>query len=335
MASCDVCRVREARVYQAHTGRRLCDRCFIDDVKSRIRETVKRFRLLEPGDTVLLAVSGGKDSFVLLDTMPEIHPPSKLVALSIIEGIPGYNKPQDILKMREYARDRGVELIITSIKEHVGEDLHGIVKRSRGRGLAISACTYCGGLRRRLINTYARQLGVTKTATAHNLDDEVQTMLMNILRGDPARIIRQHPRAPRLSDRFVQRIKPLRYVYEWEAAMYSYLRGFKFQETECMFINEQPTFRARIRHWLFHLERYRPGTMLRMLQALDEMSQHLVEEASGLPPLPTCKACGEPTSYGRELCKLCELLQSVGLVYKTSQSEALTVQHGTVQGTSS
>lgn len=313
MPKCDKCGVRDAVVYQAHSGRRLCKECFIEDIRERIADTIRRFGMIEPADRVLIAVSGGKDSFVLLDVLPQLHPPSKIVALSIIEGIPGYNKPQDILRMREYARERGVDLIITSIRDYTGDDLYGIVSRSRTRGLGVSACTYCGGLRRRIINAQARHLGVDKTATAHNLDDEVQTMLMNILRGDPARIIRQHPKAPRLSGKFVQRVKPLRYVYEWEAAMYGYLKGFRFQDTECMFINEQPTFRARIRRWLFHLEHHRPGSMLRMLQALDDMSSHLVEEARGLPPLPECRVCGEPTSYGRDLCKVCELLSLVGL----------------------
>ena len=310
---CSVCESREAVVSQPHTGRVLCDRCFVSDIKERVRKTIEKYNMVSESDRVMLAVSGGKDSFVLLDVLSELLPAEKTFALSIIEGIPGYNRLDDIERLKKHARERGVDLIITSIKEFTGMSLAEIVKAAREKGLDVSACTFCGGLRRRIMNTYARMLGATKTATAHNLDDEVQTAILNVLRGDPSRLLRQHPRAPRLSEKFVQRIKPLRYVYEWEITMYSYLKGFRFQETECMFIVESPTLRARVRRWLYMLERESPGTMLRVLKAVDELAEHLIKAHERLPQLPQCSICGEPTSYRRRYCKVCELLMAVGL----------------------
>ncbi len=326
---CDSCGRKEAIVYQPHTGKRLCKHCFINDIKQRVRMEVEKNKLFSSNDTLLLALSGGKDSFVLLDIMPHIHPPSKLIGLSIIEGIPNYNRKEDVTKMIKYARDRGVDIIITSFKEFIGYGLGEIVLKARKNGVLVSPCTFCGGLRRRIINVYAREVGATKTVTAHNLDDEVQTLFMNFLRGDPERLIRQHPRAPRLSEKFVHKVKPLRSIYEWEATMYAYLLGFRFQETECMFITQQPTLRARIRRWLYQLERSHPGTMLRLLKLFDELVEQHTMQAWNLPSLPHCKYCGEPTSFGRDVCKLCELLLKSGI--KPSYTPRITLPEKVIE----
>jgi uncharacterized protein (TIGR00269 family) len=300
-------------VYQAHTGRRLCRECFLEDLRLRTAREVRRWRMIEPGDTLLLALSGGKDSFTLLDIITGIHKPSRILAVSIVEGIPGYNRHVDIEKMRAYARERGVDLIVTSIREYTGLHLSEIVSMAWKRRVGVSPCTYCGILRRRIINYYARIYGATKTVTAHNLDDEAQTAIINILRGDVVGLLRQHPLAPPASRRLVPRVKPLRKIYEWETATYAYLSGFRFQETECMYIRYAPTLRARVREALYQMESEAPGSLLRLMETLDEL---LAQAASNLrvENLPPCTRCGEPTSPARRLCKLCELLEAAGVV---------------------
>jgi len=310
--ACDVCGRRPAVVYQPHTGRRLCRECFLSDVKGRVIREISRWKMIEPGDTILLALSGGKDSFVLLDIVSEIHPPSKIIGLSIVEGIPGYNRHEDIAKMRIYARERGVDLVVTSIREYTGLHLSEIVSAAWRKGIRISPCTYCGILRRRIINYYARIYGAKKTVTAHNLDDEAQTAIINILRGDVIGLLRQHPLAPPASSRLVPRVKPLRKIYEWETTTYAFLKGFKFQETECMYIRYAPTLRARVREILYALEAEAPGSLLRLMDTLDAL---LADAASKLSveELPPCRRCGEPTSPSRSLCKLCEILELAGV----------------------
>lgn len=274
---------------------------------------MKKFRMFERGDRVALALSGGKDSFVLLDVMHVLHDPSKLVGISVVEGIPGYNRSEDVDRLRKYALERGVDLVVTSIEELTGYTLSEIVERAARAGLRVSPCTFCGTLRRRAINCMARQLGVDKVATAHNLDDEAQTALMNILRGDLVRLFRQHPLSPSFSELFVRRVKPLRRVYEWENAMYALLKGFRFQEVECPYITSRPTMRAKVREWAYELEERSPGALLRIMDLVDRLAEALKDELRGLPRLPTCGRCGEPTAHGRSVCKVCELLESAGI----------------------
>jgi uncharacterized protein (TIGR00269 family) len=310
--ACDICGRRAAVVYQPHTGRRLCRECFLTDIKRRALSEIKRWKMIEPGETILLALSGGKDSFTLLDIMSEVHDPSKIIGLSIVEGIPGYNRHEDIAKMKIYAKERGVDLIVTSIREYTGLHLSEIVSAAWRRRLRISPCTYCGILRRRIINYYARIYGARKTVTAHNLDDEAQTAVVNILRGDVIGLLRQHPLAPPASNKLVPRVKPLRKIYEWETATYAFLKGFKFQETECMYIRYAPTLRAQVREILYILEARAPGSLLRLIETLDELLADAASKLS-IEELPPCEKCGEPTSPSRKLCKLCEILEKAGV----------------------
>ena len=313
MPICDMCRRNKAVVYQPHTGRKLCKQCFIEDVKKRVVREVKTYNMISASDKIALALSGGKDSFVLLDVLSEIHDTSNMFAITIIEGIHGYNKPEYVERLKRETRKRGIDHIIVSFKEYVGKTLDELIILVKQRNAGISPCTYCGALRRRIINTYARMLGATKTATAHNLDDEAQTSLMNILRGDIIRLLRQHPLAPSFSKYFVRRVKPLRRIYEWETAMYAFLKRYSIPETECPYLNMHPTLRAKLRQQLQILESKHPGVLLKILEATDSIAYNLIGKISELPELPHCIICGEPTSHNREICKVCELLLNIGV----------------------
>lgn len=265
---------------------------------------IERWKMVEPGDAVLMALSGGKDSYVLLDIMPLYTKASRLIGLTIIEGIPGYNREDDVRELRMAARERGVELLTVSVKEFAGLSVHEMVVTARERGSRIAACTFCGVARRRIMSEVAESVGANKVATAHNLDDEVQTFIMNYLRGDVAGIARLHP----LSEhRTTRRIKPLRKIYEWETATYAMVMGFPLQSAECIYLRERSTLRARLRAELYALEKRSPGALLRALELLDSLGP-LREEAQ----ISRCSRCGAPAAPGREICKMCELLEQIG-----------------------
>lgn len=300
-------------VYQRHTGRALCRECFIRDVLERVKAEVASHKMFSPANRLMLALSGGKDSFVLLDVMLQLHDLSRMGIVTIIEGISGYNREEDIQWIKDMARDFGIDHFITSIKEYVGHSLQELVEMADEKGLNVSPCTFCGVIRRRIINEYARELGFDRVLTAHNLDDEVQTALMNMLRGDIFRLVQSHPSGPTLSRLFVRKVKPLRKIYEEEITSYAYLKGFMFQQTECPYIRFRPTLRARLREHLFRLERDSPGSMLRFLNKVDRVINEFIEEYTEFPELPRCVRCGEPTAFGRKYCILCELLMKLGL----------------------
>ncbi|MEM1895425.1 MAG: TIGR00269 family protein, partial [Acidilobaceae archaeon] len=306
---CDRCGSRPASVFQAVSGLRLCSECFVEDIRVRVRFEVERWGMVEAGDVILLALSGGKDSYTLLESMALNFKASRLIGLSIIEGIPGYNREDDVRFLIETARGYGVDIHVVRVSDYVGLSVYDMAMRARSCGLNVSACTFCGISRRRIMHDYAEQLGASKLATAHNLDDEVQTLIINFLRGDIVGLLKLHPLSYTREDR-VRRIKPLRKIYEWETATYAMIRGFHLQSTECMFINENPTLRARIRFEIYDLERKMPGILLRMLELIDNL---LVDEARKVSKikLNRCSKCGALTSTSRSICKLCELLEEI------------------------
>ena len=281
-------------------------------MRSRALMEVRRWRMVSPGDVIAMGLSGGKDSFLLLDVMVEIHEPSKLVGVSIIEGIPGYNRGDHVAALKKYASSLGVDVIVTSIRDYVGLTLYEIVSKSRSRGATHSPCTYCGISRRRILNAIAREIGASKTATAHNLDDEAQTAIINMLRGDIIGLLRQHPLAPPASSLVLPRIKPIRKIYEREAAAYAFIRKIPMQDTECMFISQSPTLRSRIREKLLELESRMPGSLLNLMEALDTLLERKAVSLK-VEELPRCSKCGEPTSHNRRICKLCEILEDAGI----------------------
>ncbi|ADL18755.1 hypothetical protein ASAC_0348 [Acidilobus saccharovorans 345-15] len=311
---CSRCGLRQAEVYQPQSGESLCRECFFEDITARVKREVERWNMIEPGDVILLALSGGKDGYTLLDVMSRIYKSDRLIGLNIIEGIHGYNKEEDARYLVMTAKEFGIDVIVTSIKEYTGLSVDEIMYKAKERSTRVSACTYCGIARRRIMNYYARELGANKLATAHNLDDESQTAVINILRGDFESLLRQHPLAELVRDpMLVRRIKPLRKIYEWETATFTFLKGYHIQETECPYIYQLPTLRAKVRRELYRYESEHPGALLRFIESLDRMLEPI---AAGIKPrsdLGRCVRCGEPTPSGKALCKLCELLEGIGV----------------------
>lgn len=261
-------------------------------------------RMALPGERVGVAVSGGKDSVSLLYLMAELGRARKfrVVALSVDEGIEGY-RGEALECAREAASSLGVEHRVVGFRESFGATLDEMVRLAEERGTGLSPCTYCGVMRRYLLNRMAREAGVVRVATGHNLDDEVQTILLNYLRGDLSRLLRLGPAySPR--EGFVPRVKPLREIPEREVAAYALLRGLRVHLGWCPYAGG---IHAEVRDFLNRLESRHPNCKFGILRTFEKLR---VREEQG-PELRGCELCGEPTP-GR-VCRTCELLRGLGL----------------------
>lgn len=314
MKLCDKCGMRPAEIYQPHSNKKLCKECFIEDVRNRAINEIKRWNMIKNDDIVMMALSGGKDGYVLLDVLGNYFSKSnKLIGLNIIEGIHGYNKEEDAKYLVKTAKEYGVDVIVTSIKDYIGYSMDEIYEKSRSSKSAFTPCTYCGASRRRIMNYYAREMGATKLATAHNLDDEAQTAVINLMKGDINSLLKQHPNTNVVEDdMLVKRIKPLRKIYEWENASFTFIKNFHIQQTECPYIELAPTLRAKVRRELYKYERENPGVLIRFMETLDLLLDYIYQDKV-TTKLNRCIKCGEPTTLGRNICKLCELLSNIGI----------------------
>jgi len=192
--------------------------------------------------------------------------------------------------------------VVVSYRELFGVTTDEIAKMQLGQ----TPCAYCGVFRRKAINKAAVMVGATKIATAHNLDDEVQTVLLNMLHGDPTRIVRSGPvlRDPR--GRFLTRIKPLCDIPEKEIVLYAYLTGIEFQSVACPHGHE--ALRNDIRSFLNQMEQKHPGSKF-TLQRTAERLRGLLAEAAPVSDLHECEKCGDPTTH--HLCEACIMLEAI------------------------
>lgn len=297
------------------SGEKLCKDCFLRSIEDQVQGNITKYDMLRPNDRIAVAVSGGKDSVSLLHILHRIEkrfPRAQLIAISVDEGIRGYR--EEALKIaHENCRRLGVEHVTVSFDELYGESLDSIIRRSRSHG-KLTPCAYCGVLRRKALNTTARETGSNKLATAHNLDDEVQTMLLNVVHGDPWRLARVEPVLTSEHLKLVSRVKPLFSVPEVETALYAYLMEIRFQTVPCPYVSE--SLRNDIRTVLNGLEVKHPGMKLTVLRSFERIRSALKEKIEGVQ-LRECEVCGELTVGS--LCRSCLSLMDLGVVKSKQQ----------------
>ncbi|MBI5391432.1 TIGR00269 family protein [Candidatus Woesearchaeota archaeon] len=277
-----------------------CKTCFSEYFEHKVWKTIREYGLIEKNDHIGVAVSGGKDSMTLLYLLANFAKERrdiKITAIAIDEGIEGYrNRTLDGLK--KFCGKEKINLRIFSYQEEFGKPLDIMVKKYP------KACSVCGVLRRYLLNTKAKQLGITKLATGHNLDDEAQSVLMNQFRNNPAVSSRLGPITGVVQDaKFVKRIKPLYFLSEKETSTYAFLRGFMDTYIECPYASD--SYRAQVRDMLYEFEAKFPGTKKNIIQSFLEVLPVLKSKYKA--EMRYCQTCGEPSQ--NEQCKACQFIQ--------------------------
>ena len=312
MTVCTLCGRNDAVFGRSYSGENLCVRCFCKTIEDKVRRTISKYKMLGPKDKIMVAVSGGKDSVTLLHILAKIEkafPDVVLCAGTVDEGIRDYR--DEALKIAEgNCRKLGVDHAVTSFKELFGYELDEIVALIRRRGEnGLTPCSYCGVLRRKALNMVAREAGVDKLVIAHSLDDETQTMLLNVVHGDPMRIARSKPVLDVIHPKLVQRVKPFCMVPEKEVVLYAYLKGIEFQRISCPYA--QTALRNDVRDMLNRMEHKHAGTLFTVFRSMEKIRPALEAFAEEVK-LHDCRLCGEPTVG--EVCRPCQMLQELGVL---------------------
>ena len=290
---------KDAIIFQKYSGMHLCKKHFIEDVERKIKLTIRKHFKVNKNEIIAVALSGGKDSSVLLYMLNKIFSKRRdveLVAITIDEGITGY-RAHTLKAAKELTGELGIRYIVRTFEDGFGTTLDELVSKERVKG----ACSYCGVLRKSLLNKTANEIGATKLATGHNLDDEAQTILLNHLRGDVERLVRLEP--PRVLEGLVLRAKPLRNIPEKEVALYALVNNLPVDFSECPYAHE--AMRGEVRDVLNELEANHPGTKYSLLSGFEKMLPLLAKEYAQAD-LTRCRICGESCNEG--LCQACKLL---------------------------
>ncbi|MBQ9025398.1 MAG: TIGR00269 family protein [Methanobrevibacter sp.] len=278
---------------------------FNHKIFSRINNLISEYELIKEGELIAVALSGGKDSVLTLHALKRYQEilDFDLVAISVDEGIKGY-RSHGIGAAVQNASDLGVELIQKSFLEEEGFALDDIYTNFK------SACIPCGVFRRNILNKTAYEVGASKIATGHNLDDEIQSFLMSFARGDTIKFSKFGPELDVIHPKLIPRIKPLWNTPEKEVGMWAVLNDINIHLDECPY--SHLSLRAKIKEFLNVNEDAYPGIKNNIMESFKKI---LVFENDISTSLNECEICGEPTSS--DICKACEIKE---LVSQNSES---------------
>ena len=246
------------------SGRHFCGNHLSLGVEQRVIDSITRNQMVRNGDRIAVGLSGGKDSSVLLSILSRVVPErwdAELVAVTVDEGIAGYRE-ETIRSAVSLTSKLGIPHHIVSFHSLFGSTLDSLLSTHRLR-----ACTACGILRKKALSDAAREIGATSIATGHNLDDAAQSVLMNYLRGDFERLLRDS--GSREERGFIRRIKPLREVYEKEITLYSIINGITGHLPECPYATT--ALRAEVRSLQAAIEYRYPGASVRIVEGQEEL----------------------------------------------------------------
>ena len=296
---CDRCGAKSA-YYRFYSGESLCVRCFSRSLHEKVAKTISKYSMIRHGDRIAVAVSGGKDSLSLLHIMNMLCKKhgSTVCAVTIDEGIDGY-RDESLDIVRRFASQVNVEHKILSYKELYGISLEDSLQLRKGRRM--SSCSICGTFRRRAIDIAAETVGANVIATAHNLDDVLQTFLINILAGDVERIGWTYPEPVEYANG-LRKIKPFTEIYEHEIAFYALVNDIPFQAEECPHMNEG--IRTEIRDFLNKLEKEHAGIKYNAYNTMVKLAKRVKDSAS--KEHNKCVLCGRDST--NKVCSVCSMM---------------------------
>ena len=283
---CAVCHRGSRLISISEFGKAICEECFPSFVRHRIESPMRRFRMYRAGDTVAVALSGGKDSAATAHILHSLRHRLRIsvVALHVNMGLGAFSHAA-----AQATADLCDMLQIRLHVSHVAD--FGVTVGPVGQ---FHQCSVCGAVRRAVLNRQCAHLGVNALATGHTLEDILQFMLKGILSG---RLEAPRPTLPPAAHR-PRKIKPLYFTPESATETYAQMLALPRTNIECT------QFEARSHRFkqVFELlEQQAPMSKIQFAHTLlKAMPTALPEELERI-----CVVCGEPTNA--TYCPICRL----------------------------
>jgi uncharacterized protein (TIGR00269 family) len=266
--------------------------------RDQVARAIEDFSMLAPGERVLVAVSGGKDSLALWDILLELGYDADGLYIGL--GIGDYSD-ESAAYARAYASARGLALREVDLPDEFGFDIPNGSRAARR-----SPCSACGLSKRHVFDTAALDGGYAAVATGHNLDDEAAVLFGNVLRWQTEYLGRQSPVLPARAG-FPRKVKPLVRLGERETAAYCVVRGIDYIVEECPMSSGNK--HLGYKDALNAVEAASPGTKHAFYFGfLDRVASEFAgTTAAAKDELRACRDCGAPTTD--DVCAFCRLVE--------------------------
>lgn len=292
---CTVCREPALIDLRRHNAN-FCAEHLLKFCRDQVQRAIDDFSMLEDGDRVLVAVSGGKDSLALWHILSELG--HETTGLYVGLGIGDYSDVSGRF-VRTFADEHGLPLTEVDLRSEHGYDIPTAAEATRR-----SPCSSCGLSKRHVFDRAALEGDYDALATGHNLDDEAAVLLGNVLRWQMDYLARQRPVLPR-RDGLPRKVKPLVRLTEREMAAYCVVAGIDYQVEECPMAagNKHLAYKEMLNE----LEVASPGSKADFYLSFQRRAVHQLDGtlSEGRQELSPCDGCGAPSPS--ETCAFCRL----------------------------
>ena len=268
------------------------------DISQKVKQTLSKINL-NKRDKILVALSGGKDSAV---TAYLLHKFGYNIEGLHIDLKMGKYSSDCLEAVRKLCGELGIKLYVYDIRKEMGNSMCNIRQSIQSQSKnSIKNCAICGVIKKWILNKEARRLKTDYIATGHHLDDEIQTFMLNILKGSPELSANSGAITKNIPDKkFIPRLKPLFYIPETEIKKYAITHKLPVVYEKCPCAID--SYRIQIREFMKNLS--------------DKQKENLIKNAEELikkieknnNKINYCEICGEPARG--KICKMCEMLKS-------------------------
>ena len=270
--------------------------------EKKVLKTIKNFNLFNKKNKILVAASGGKDSTAILYILKKYD--YNVEAITVDANISAYSK-KNFENIKGFCKEQDIKLHIVCFQEEFGYSLCGLQSVLVSKGVKFKSCTTCGVLRRYLINKKARLIKPNVVVTGHNLDDEAQSVIMNLLKNNLEILARLGPKTGIIKDKkFIPRVKPFYLTSEKEIVAYSKAMNFPVIYERCPCASD--SYRNHLRNLLDKMDsKSKENVVKRFLKILPKLRK----EFDTIEKMNYCKNCKEPAKD--QFCQTCKILSLI------------------------
>ncbi len=295
---CKFCGLLKEGFRIKHYNLKICFDCFPDFFKNRIQHTIEKFKMFEKDSSLLVAISGGKDSMSMAKALKELGYNLRAIHLNVNLGDIS-DKSQKIVE--KFCQNENIPLLIIDLNLELNVSLKDLSRISRR-----PICAVCGMLRRYFINREAKDEVIV---TGHTLNDEVSFIFKNMLFWNDDLLSRISPLLYE-KEGLHRKVKPLCFITEEETLQFCNVMKIEHIEDACPYKSEvYDVFKDTVNHF----NQKFPGSILGFYKGFLKRVENFYSVSSNSTYLQACQSCGYPTNMS--LCSICRLKEKL-LQYK-------------------